>query len=137
MKNKIKPLILLTLLAGCGPQFQTFYDYTPPKSATGKQCITTCRLVLETCKGNVNNSYQACLTRSSNEQRACESNRRYEWNKKSKDYECVYNCYCSGEYCPDPDFSECEEDYRICYQDCGGRVVGSSRCVANCDQVKD
>ena len=124
------------LFSACGPIYSNYYEYTPPRSDSGKQCITTCRLVREECRSRERRSYDSCQYRSQRIRRDCEARKHLVWDEKDRDWRCVANCHCPSNYCSSPDFDSCEEDYRECYQDCGGLVAQYTRCVANCDQER-
>ncbi|KAB8173324.1 hypothetical protein FKV24_014295 [Lysobacter maris] len=104
------------LAAGC-----VSYDYLPPGSDAGRQCIATCATAKQTCEAgkaqttamerntcqmSENNRLTQCLTGAGDDKakKKCRENAR----------DCSY-VFASG-------FS-CSTDYDRCYTDCGGLIV--------------
>lgn len=124
-------LITLTLavllITGCGPVYNTTYRLTPPKSASGRSCILNCSTIQSQCEHLERIEADRCEDRSRWEQRECERDfeRRGE---KPKWYDCVADS-CT------PELERCEEQYRRCYESCGGEVHAETVCVSGCDKI--
>ncbi len=97
----------------------------------GRECINQCQVPLELCEANARQTYEACLTRAEYAYQRCEARKRYSDSDKNK---CVENCYCGRDYCRDPQVDTCQERYRTCYTNCGGKIKSETVCTANCDK---
>lgn len=101
------------LLGACVTQ----YSYTPPSTPEGQRCVTQCT-----------NQQHACKTREDErvavEKPQCERDADVEYiaclkyAKSDKDRE---GCYRSSCYVT-PNYYACENDFRQCFQVCGGTV---------------
>ncbi len=115
-------------LSSCGPIYDTVYDFTPPESNAGRACIYQCENSRGQCRQLEEYRADDCERRSDYEVERCE---REIWRRKGREpkwYE------CGGESCS-ANLDRCDEQYRSCYQSCGGRIRSETRCVANCDQI--
>ncbi len=107
-------LIPAILLMGCGPTYQ--YRYTPPSSPEGRVCVSQCL-----------NSQQQCWNYNQQMYWQCENNRTwamqnyYQCRNHAPDQRARNSCwYPQGCYVPSSYY--CDENYRGCYQACGGLV---------------
>ena len=128
-------IILLTLLIqACAspPQYQTFYNYDPPKTSEGRACIFQCENTKMQCE-------QVDQMRVANCQDRAELNFQRCSDRAQADYD---RCKASGEkYCftdtcrkePCNGSGQCDNQYQRCYSICGGQVTSETRCVANCE----
>lgn len=128
--------LLTILVQGCGPQYQTFYEYTPPRTAEGRACATQCQTIQTYCRS-------ACKS----EENSCKQQERYEARQKYDRYvekqrasnskiERTPSSFESYRSCGEPACStNCEEDFRVCYSTCGGQVKATVRCTSGCDQI--
>ncbi|HLO75335.1 MAG TPA: hypothetical protein VK196_02620 [Magnetospirillum sp.] len=92
--------MVAVVLQGClGPDYQTTYQFTPPRSAEGRLCTSQCQQIRGYCRESCDNKGRDCTP-------AQESRHR----------------------------SQCENDYRTCYQNCGGTVRQVTTCVSDCDE---
>ncbi len=121
-------LFFLLLLSACGPQFKTRYTYTPPHSEDGAGCVNNCETIKRLCIERENSNQRECEQRSQDEVHDCESHTRWSEGREPKWYE------CSGEVCTST-LEGCDEEYRACYENCGGTVKAITECVANCEQL--
>ncbi|MFH2122059.1 MAG: hypothetical protein ABIJ50_01040 [Pseudomonadota bacterium] len=120
-------LLILSVLpgiVGCGPMYQVHYAFTPPPTPEGRMCIMQCEQLRYQCRRNEDMNKQNC----ENQNRWARM--EYERCKKSG----YQDCYDGRVWCP-TDYEHCDEEYRWCYQSCGGQVAASSVCVANCEQA--
>mgnify|MGYP000884198225 CR=1 FL=1 len=103
----------LLVLSGC----MTQYTYTPPTSPQGQRCVAQCSQQQQECKAREND-------RVAYEQPRCEHDADIEYtaclvySKGDKDKNACTrkSCYMS------PSYYGCEEDFRQCFQVCGGTV---------------
>ncbi|HMO01741.1 MAG TPA: hypothetical protein PKD37_02570 [Oligoflexia bacterium] len=126
--NKNTFVISLFLLSSCGPVFETKYTYIPPKSASGASCVANCSITQSQCEDMERMRYQTCEERAQMNYDSCVLSHRLT-GEKEKWYDC-WRDSCSM------DLEKCAERYRICYQSCGGRVLGETVCTANCDKIE-
>lgn len=103
-------VILLAPLLGCGPRI--IYHYKPPTSAEGRICINQCSVSRRHCKDLAQAKYEKCEYRRDLEREKYNQCKEDE-NKSS----CSYPSTCWG-----PSTSHCDEEFRTCYQACGGDV---------------
>jgi hypothetical protein len=113
-KQSIGFLALTIGLTGCGPRY--LYTYTPPTTPEGRVCIMQCLNSQQQCSNYNQNLYQQC---QNNRNWAMQNYNQCQQNapdKKSRNH-CMAPPAC---YAPSP--YNCEENYRACYQTCGGQV---------------
>lgn len=104
------------LMAGCGPIYSTQYVFDPPTSPQGQSCIFQCENSKMQCEQLQDLRTENCEERSEAEYYRC----------KNRDEKHCYRQYCSTDY------TRCEENYRRCYQSCGGSVRAEKVCVGFC-----
>jgi hypothetical protein len=106
----------MTAIAGaltvwaCGPSI--VYDYVPPESPEGRMCANQCVNNRDNCRQMARMMDQNCQ----NNQRMAQQS--YNSCRQAGGTNCVSPpiCYSSG-------MSHCDEGYRSCFTNCGGRVV--------------
>jgi hypothetical protein len=105
--------------------YETRYYYTPPQDPGAQSCIFQCENMKMQCEQlemmKVENSNQ----RARMDQDRCRDNIRRQ-GREPNSSECNYFSTYSA------DNERCEAQYRICYQNCGGRVQAEQVCVFNC-----
>jgi hypothetical protein len=133
---KLFRYLLLTLatltLMGCGPIYQTHYDYQLPHSERGKMCVNECLQAKSTCEQMNRMNEESCRDRELKAARyeyqayRDRQERHHQPVKKSvEDFNHGYRCNQS---------SDCEASYKMCYQNCGGVIKENRVCVAFCDK---
>lgn len=125
----ILALLVVLLLGACGPVYNTEYTFSPPKSETGRSCTYHCDTNKFQCRQIEDMHAQRCQEQAYWEQQRCEAEIYRNKGRDPKWYECGTSS-CSADY------DRCEEQYRACYQSCGGKVESVTRCVANCEQTE-
>ena len=123
MLRVIIPLLLV--VTGCGPHYQTFHTFTPPKSQSGKNCVNRCLENKQGCELQAQRNYNSCVHHAKSE-----AQNRYalylaaQVAKKtpSKDIQ-SFEQYSLYQYnsCSDK-ITLCASSYRSCYSNCGGHV---------------
>lgn len=107
----------IAFLAGCET---VRYELRPPASDAGRLCVTHCAGVRESCRGNAIRrakfERESCEHRAENTFRACLASAKNKDQRKECE-EDKPSCWVSERTEP------CEEEYRSCYQQCGGRVI--------------
>lgn len=127
MFRAIVSLCLLLLLIGCGTTSQTsstrtHYTYQPPVAERGKICIRSCQQELKRCESQHHSVNQNCL----NQQQAA-ATRQFELYKQTQaaqgeELKETWRSFYHPEMCRKID-KGCMQDYRTCYQLCGGKVA--------------
>ncbi len=125
-------VFLLILLSGCQKVYETQYDFNQPANETGQQCITKCQRIKAICQKNCQGSVEACLKRAKDKALADYANYANDRQEKgllvTKDSNSFYDpLQCSEEIC------RCDNDYRACYELCGGVIQAKQVCIKNCD----
>lgn len=121
MLKKVALSSVAILLCGCGPMYETQYNYAPPKSAVGVMCVSTCEANRGNCRQMQDMQKQNCEYRADQE---------YHWCVKHSDDKHKDQCYRTS--C-NADYAVCDDQYRGCYQACGGTVTANQVCVAFCN----
>lgn len=115
---RLLPVLLLLCLGGCKT---VHYTFAPPKSDSGRLCVVQCASIRETCRGNeINRAAAARFACERQQDRAYQECRARNAGSKDKPAACdthAYSCTDHG------NTGYCEQDYRRCYSDCGGRVT--------------
>ncbi len=129
MRQLLTLLLLIPLLAGCGPVYRTVYDYVPPDDPAGKQCLNQCLQMYETCRSSAENraaqERATCQQTAALTYAACLASAKTDLDRSR----CSSSSYCNRQ----ADFSYCMSNYRLCYQNCGGIVTSREECVEFCD----
>jgi hypothetical protein len=138
----------LLVLTCCGPMYSTRFHFIPPASEQGRMCLNTCLSNKSICQNNCNYNEQNCINNA-------------QWLKMGQVLGNAmtrpvprkhYNPY--DPYYPQPyddlgyeynatirrcnqykysQMNSCENDYRSCYQNCGGQVLEEVYCSAFCN----
>ena len=146
MKTFRLMLLLLSFIffgmTGCATQ----YAYTPPESEAGLKCVAQCLSIKNTCRERelerARVAQKACERNSAQEYLECKARSEEEFNQCQEESEKEYyaclkyaedRSSCHEEECKEKNcyerrcsesarFSYCENDYRECYQQCGGTI---------------
>ena len=128
--------VLLLLIAGCGPVYQTTYELRPPENYQGRVCSNQCSQTQQFCQQNCSSQIQMCeyneRLRSENEYYGYVEQQRAANKKVVLTPESFYDsfrCSRSTETCQ----AQCESSYRSCFASCGGTVIPHTQCVADCE----
>lgn len=130
-------------LAGCGPMMETRYEFTPPASKAGMQCVQNCQADQSMCQAHARDAKENC-------RREADRKAERDYSKAKDDYIVALKLYAADPskfpkpdepYKPSPSYyqcdslgSECTGQYNMCYRSCGGQIQEHQVCVANCDQ---
>jgi hypothetical protein len=108
--------IFVILLAGCT---SIRYEYQPPSSEAGLQCVTQCAHIREMCV--TNESYRA-----QNDASACEQRNRWNYQqclRRARNKDEASRCGLGQQMCwANANTYRCDEYYRTCFTGCGGRI---------------
>jgi len=128
-------LLSLFLLAACAPVYETAYEFVPPATAEGQRCAEQCLAERAGCAQSCERNERLCVADA--ESRALRDYRMEQdvWDRRRGagsrtyfDYANRYRAVCYAGGCR----SACEATHRACYESCGGRVVATQVCTANC-----
>lgn len=123
----IHAALVVCAVTGCGPVYNTEYLYNPPADPQSRACIAQCNTNKMLCRGNAdlkaenerlrcdlqaNGDYDRCLNRAVNDAARAQCVKR--------------SCYSTAES------AICEDDFRTCFQTCGGVVESRQVCSFNC-----
>ncbi len=106
----------LLFLTGCS---FVRYEYYPPTTDGGRQCVAQCSIAREVCVGNENQ-------RAANERQVCEQQNRWNYQnciRRANDKDDVRSCSRYQNSCwASPNTYRCDENYRSCFVSCGGHI---------------
>ncbi len=146
LSRALSPLAALALLAlaACGPIYDTDYSFIPPGDTGGRMCVNDCLQQKAYCENraemrrrDAEMRRERCLADARDE--AEYAYRRYKRERRAdnKPIKKTPHDFMRSSYCPSVPYADdsCEEYHRICYVNCGGRVLETKTCVLNCGQV--
>lgn len=130
-------------LSACGPMMETRYDFKPPASKAGMQCVSNCqsdqsqclehgRREKETCRRDVDRKVAREYEKAKDKYIVAlklyskEPGKYPEPKEPERGYPNYYQCDQMG--------SECVPQYQMCYRSCGGQIEEYQVCVANCEK---
>lgn len=131
------------ILTACGPVIETHYDYMPPSSQAGMQCVLSCQQAQNQCQRDAAEAVEECRYQEDRrvEDAYAEARERYDRDlllyaaspekfskpaEPTKGYPSYYQCDNRG--------SQCQPNFNMCYRACGGQVAERQVCVANCEE---
>ena len=134
MKSLIRLVVFCAIalaITACGSVYKTTYHYQPPTDAKGQVCTVQCQQSKKLCQRLCNSSHGTCqkqaneqAQRSYAEYVAERQTNKQPIKKKQRDF--VDTSACVQDEC------ECEDEYRSCFQLCGGKAIPQKTCVASC-----
>jgi hypothetical protein len=117
-------------LVGCGPIYQTEYDYIPPHSGIGKMCAMQCQQNKNTCEQMCQLKNDACRTQARQDAMYRYEMYRHRQRDIGRGINKGINDFNYGNYCDTA--CNCDSSFRTCYATCGGQVLTQRVCVAFC-----
>ena len=130
--NTLKPgfAAVALVLSACST---TEYVYTPPESAEGRACVANCQAQQQACRrdqdARAERGRQRCEVDSDRREATCRLQAPVEYAaclKFAKDDEQRAACTladCTQPECTAaPNYALCENDFRVCFQTCGGKI---------------
>ncbi len=114
------------MLSGCGPIYDTRYYFTPPNDPHGQACVFQCENIKLQCEQVERMKEENYNMRARMDQERCRNDIRRH-GREPKSSECLtYTSYTAN-------YNHCEAQYRLCYQNCGGKVHTEEVCIFNCN----
>lgn len=121
------------------PKYEILSHYTPPTTVTGNTCIAICQNTMAICQNDCNRCNQLA---SINAQSKYTQAKISCIGKPKKEYDICMGL--TGFLKPTPNdihkecggVCACKNQFDACYQNCGGRVIHTQKCVQNCDVQK-
>jgi len=109
--------MMLVLLIGCET---VHYNFIPPVTTEGKQCVVQCASIREMCTANENQlaayKQQSCDEREDHKYYVCMKSTTHNKDLQAK-------CDKKRNYCSQyPDTARCNQEYNQCFSNCGGTV---------------
>ena len=142
------------------PQYRTEYTLTPPSTAQGRTCVTACqngkqlcisnaRADAQQCEADKRRRKQSCYDRADLTYRSClaglgsrtttqrDEFRRSSCSSSRSNAQSACNTSYGFQTCRSGNSgSKCDDGYRGCFEECGGKVQARTVCYKNCDKVK-
>ena len=125
--RKLWMLVAALLVVSCGPVYETNYRYVPPADPLSRPCVSQCLADKSGCRHTeelkAENRRLRCEADARSDYERCLFNARDEQGKNS----------CHRRSCSEnASFMQCEADYRVCFESCGGVVEEERVCTFNC-----
>ena len=126
---RIIPLFALLCLVGCGPVYQTTYDYIPPSNPEDKLQLNECLHGRQQCRQSCQSMRLQCENNEALKEVATKVVDAIKKGDKTSSFSSShYHCTASENNC----LADCDNSYRACYENCGGTVIQHTECVARC-----
>lgn len=124
-------VVFVMVLASCATAPE--YTYSPPETAEGRACVARCQETQNACRNSQANLYSQAKSQ-------CESQSAYKYNQCEREAQVEQNAClrfartdldrasCIRKICIKDgcymriDYSFCDNEFRVCYQNCGGKV---------------
>jgi hypothetical protein len=142
--KKLTALVFILLVtSACGPMYNTTYQYIPPQSFEGKQCLNNCMTMKQTCKNNCASQKNSCITTANITKLASQLATRSDDCEPAR-RSCSRSCEFEKSSCQDfgksmgsslqrfgscsdtPCKSNCEHKFRVCSSNNRGHTSHSS-----------
>lgn len=111
--------LLVLLLNACST-----FDYIPPTTDAGKQCVATCEVATQTCQAGARQAgalaKSLCESNKSNQLALCLSDAKTDDKRKSCQKRAKEYCGHGGAYGASGD---CSASYDRCFTTCGGQII--------------
>lgn len=125
--------LLLTSLfiQGCAPVYKTHYIYHPVKSEKANDCVNEGIQHKKTCRSQCLDLQKQCEKEAGQLAVASDLIKTPDSSISTTRYELLNDCYKQKEKCE----ASCEEDHKLCHENCGGEVTMQTICVKNCPKT--
>lgn len=116
---------LALLVVGCAsPVYQQQLRLVEPSTPYGQNCVGICSQGREQCLTLKELEYANCRRVAQSEYELCLARENVPVYAPSR------KCYL--ERCERASEESCDDDFRECFIDCGGKIVEEEVCTANC-----
>lgn len=111
------------LLAACST-----FDYIPPATDAGKQCVATCEVASQTCQAGVRQAKALqnamCESQKSNELTNCLSDAKSREQRKDCKERATSKCgFGNSMHLGFGGGNDCSGTYDRCFTNCGGEII--------------
>lgn len=122
--------LIITLLCGCGPVYETHYHYYAPQAWQGRKCVNKCLAARSSCRMECATLNQSC--RNSADLAALPGYITYnhEADKSGEPNDTSLNDFADTSGCNAS--CGCNETFRECFENCGGTIKTTTVCTAFC-----
>ena len=131
LRNLCCLLLITSFITACGPMYTTTYSYVGPKDTKGQMCVMQCQQSKSLCQRLCSSESENCKSRAMGDARfkyeEYLSERRSQGKTAEKNMNSFYDSSECGRTC------NCDDDYRSCFQLCGGQVIPQTTCTAFCN----
>ena len=130
-------VLIAVVVQACGPIYETSYQFSPPQTAQGRHCASQCQELQGYCRRDCRAEARDCKEDARRQARWDYERYVRQRRAEKKNVERSLDSFVSDYHCREDDCSEtCEEDFRLCFSNCGGRVTAHTVCTFNCDEVE-
>ncbi|MGF1643860.1 MAG: hypothetical protein ACFCUJ_09455 [Thiotrichales bacterium] len=122
-------VLSLMAISGCGPVYRTVYSFEPPRDENGLRCARQCEDTLRECVAAEDLRDENCRREqqlADLEHQRCRDLARAAGRKDD---------VCQTRYvsCIGGRHERCDDNYRRCYEHCGGQVHSQQVCSMFCN----
>ncbi len=123
--------VFMTSLVACSAKYETYYEFDDTSKVNVQECVSYCKLTKEKCINQCVANGDLCQKAPNNSANLTKSDyvKDIQVNEDAlpENSALTYDpLQCVSTQC------DCDNDYRTCYQMCGGKVRKKERCMANC-----
>ncbi|MBS0359447.1 MAG: hypothetical protein JSS53_09275 [Proteobacteria bacterium] len=124
MKVFFRGLVLLSLLAltACSTTPKKSYSFEPPKSPQGQACVMQCQETKNVCDQFCDAEQQNCQTRAKDQAKFDYEQYVAARTREGKPADRQVTDFYLPNTCAADFTCQCEDDFRACFQMCGGKV---------------
>jgi hypothetical protein len=125
-------ILLQMLLQGCSPIYKTNYIYHPIKSEGSRACANECLHNKQNCRSQCLELQRKCEHDANMLAVASEliKNQSSPSTISSTRTNLLNDCYKHADQCE----LSCDEDHKLCHENCGGEVTVQRLCVKHCEK---
>lgn len=128
-------LLISFVIQGCAPVYKTNYIYHPVKSAKTSHCANDCIQHKQICRSQCLDLQRQCEREANTLAVASDlinGQSMLNSTTSSTRHELLNDCYKHADKCE----LSCEEDHKLCHENCGGQVTMQTICIKNCPKKK-
>jgi hypothetical protein len=135
MRFAFMALLALPLLVACATPADEHYSFTPPDTPGGRLCLSQCIQAQSYCGQGCSLEKRQCAAKV--DEQAITDYDRYTRMQfaageavelRPRDFERTAPCDIDQKNCT----GDCDKNYRMCYETCGGKVDTVSSCQFLC-----